>query len=549
MNASFLRESSLQMENRALQKRLEAHQSGEVIQKLREEYRGVIARKDQEIKRLLAENADLREQSHSIRDLWMDTCEDIWNQNQRIIDRQNKEIEKLNQRIWEVIKNGDDRVKEVTDSYEAILAEKDKKIEELENQLAHLMAIMNHDGTNTNLPTAQTPIGKTKVIPNSREKSDKKKGGQPGHERHILETPPDEEVNDVVQHEVDGEVCPWCGSDQAVCTGEIRESRYEYDIEIHVIKRRHDYYVYRCLDCGREYLSELDPKLRSTCQYGSTVQGVALSLMGSVNAAINKVPLFLSGITGGKINPSAGYIAKLQKRAYKGLTDFSEDLYKFIIQRGILYWDDTVTMIQTKRACLRFYGDEKVAYYTAHETKGMEGLDEDNVLNVLLPETRVMHDHNKVNYNKKYRFKNLECNSHLQRDIQKAMDDTGHSEWLELKNLISETINQRNKRKEKGETSFNREEIETFRNSVQGILERAKKKNAQEQNRYYTHEEEVLINRILEFYENYFAWLTDFSLPVTNNVSLCELFRYANFPTLPLKHERFQPKSSHKCFV
>ena len=36
-----------------------------IIQKLREEYRGVIARKDQEIKRLLAENADLREQSHS----------------------------------------------------------------------------------------------------------------------------------------------------------------------------------------------------------------------------------------------------------------------------------------------------------------------------------------------------------------------------------------------------------------------------------------------------------------------------------------------------
>ena len=44
----------------------------------------------------------------------------------------------------------------------------------------------------------------------------------------------------------------------------------------------------------------------------------------------------------------------------------------------------------------------RIAYYTAREEKGMKGLDEDNVLNVLTPETVVMHDHASVNYNKKY---------------------------------------------------------------------------------------------------------------------------------------------------
>ncbi len=36
--------------------------------------------------------------------------------------------------------------------------------------------------------------------------------------------------------------------------------------------------------------------------------------------------------------------------------------------------------------------------------------------------------------------------------------------------------------------------------------------------------ERALLNRVEEYRENYFAWLEDFSLPTTNNLSLYELF-------------------------
>ena len=35
-----------------------------------------------------------------------------------------------------------------------------------------------------------------------------------------------------------------------------------------------------------------------------------------------------------------------------------------------------------------------------------------------------MHDHNTINYNKKFSFKNIECNQHLERDCQRNSDDT-----------------------------------------------------------------------------------------------------------------------------
>ena len=75
--------------------------------------------------------------------------------------------------------------------------------------------------------------------------------------------------------------------------------------------------------------------------------------------------------------------------------------------------------INTNRACLRFYGDEKISYYMAHDRKDLDGIVEDKVLDYLDENQTVMHDHNKVNYNERFFFNNIECNQHLQRDLKK----------------------------------------------------------------------------------------------------------------------------------
>ena len=79
--------------------------------------------------------------------------------------------------------------------------------------------------------------------------------------------------------------------------------------------------------------------------------------MNTVNVAINNVRTLLSGMTCGAIIQSEGYIAKLQSRAAIGLTTFVTDLKTVLIHRTLVYWDDTVIIINTDRACLRFYGD------------------------------------------------------------------------------------------------------------------------------------------------------------------------------------------------
>lgn len=403
--------------------------------------------------------------------------------------------------------------------YKEDLAEKDAVIKELQNRLAHARALLNHDGTNTSTPTSQTPRNKNKVIPNSRRSSGKPKGGQVGHEKTSLGKPGESEITHVVPHPLqDDECCPTCGLSDCTPTGGM-ETKYEYDVRIKAAKIKHEFYYYECNNCGTVFRSQIPPQLKEKAQYGSQLQALALSLTNTVNAAMNKVSMFLSGITGGELTPCEGYVAKLQTRAAKGLQKFREDLKLVLITRRIVYWDDTVIMILTQRACFRFYGDETIAYYTAHSSKDMESLDDDNVLNLLTSDTKTMHDHNTVNYNKKYSFENIECNQHLQRDCQKNSDDTCHKWSDNLKKHISNTIKDRNDAIARGEGSFEQSCIEQFHKKVDEYLSDGWKENEADPNNYGASFERTLLNRIEKYRRNYFLWVEDFSLPTTNNLS------------------------------
>ena len=82
------------------------------------------------------------------------------------------------------------------------------KMKALEDEILRLNSIINNNGTNSGTPTSQTPLDKNKVIPNSREKTDRTKGAQPKHEKHSMNSFTESEITDTVIHTLD--VCPDC---------------------------------------------------------------------------------------------------------------------------------------------------------------------------------------------------------------------------------------------------------------------------------------------------------------------------------------------------
>ena len=421
---------------------------------------------------------------------------------QLLLEKQNNNLRK----IEEQLKN---KVKELEEEHQNLLKEKDFEI-------ARLKALLNMDGTNHGIPTSQTPINKKKVIPNTREKSNKTKGGQIGHKKHKLEKLKDEEVNEEVEHSM--EKCPCCNSQAIKKTGEIKE-KDELDYKIVVVKRRHKFMEYECEECGKKFHEEIPNNLKEDNQYGPQVQALELTLMNQANVTINKAQKITKGLTNGEIDLSEGYIAKLQKRASDKLSNFMEEMKTEIIKQPLLHWDDMVIMINTKRSCLRFYGTEKLAMYTAHAQKDKNGLDDDGILNVLAKETVVVHDHNKVNYNADYYFKNAECNVHLIRDLKKVIENLNHTWAKKLIELITKMNNKRKWLIKKGKEEFEQEELNKFEDKFEKIMIEANKQNEEEKQKYYVDKEATLILRILDYKNEYFLWIYDFEVPFENNLS------------------------------
>ena len=391
--------------------------------------------------------------------------------------------------------------------------EADARIKALSDEVARLTAQQNKDGTNTGTPTSKTPLNKKKVIPNSREKTDRPKGGQLGHPKHSMEAFSEEEITEVVPHEMT--VCPECGGHLS----EVKDiPKDELDYEVRIVKKRHIFKEYVCDNCGKTIRTK-DSSLKAENQYGPVIQATALTLMNTGFVSMNRTRSLLCGIDPESISISEGYLAKLQKRYAVKLKGFADDVRAACIGSPLLYWDETVVFINTSRACVRFYGNERLAYYTAHTNKNLDGVMEDNVLPALPETATVMHDHCLFNYRKDFRYRNVECLQHLERDLQE-LSDISHHRWPEaLKKLIKQTIHERKQLVAAGIDHFPGEEIRTFMAKFTGLLESGYKEYIKDLNSYYSAEENAILVRLRKYLDNYTEWVRDFSIPVTNNLS------------------------------
>ena len=392
-----------------------------------------------------------------------------------------------------------------------------KQIDMTKYERDQYLAKLNIDGTNSGIPTSQTPINKKKHIPNSREKSSNNKGGQKSHKKHKLEKFFDEEINE--HEEIILEECPNCHSHDLIeLDSEVTKDEFDYKIK--VIKKRIHFKEYKCPKCNKIVRKNIPINLKEDNQYGNNVQATALTLMNIGNVPINKTRKIINGLTTGEIDLSEGFISKLQKRASSKLEQFIKDLKFYITHLNLIYWDDTVVMINTKRGCMRFYGNEDVALYCVHEHKDKKGLDKDNILNMLPCSTIVEHDHNIINYNGEYSFVNAECCQHLLRDLQKVTDNLPNRTWSsKMKKLFQEYDHKRNELISKQIDRFSEEEFNTFVGGINQNLLLGVEENLKDNKVYYSDKEEALLVRLMEYRDNYIYWTLDFNLPFTNNLS------------------------------
>ena len=451
--------------------------------------------------KIIVKNKELIQENKFLK-LRVDIAESEQQRLEKIAFQKEKQVEEANNEI-NALKN---KIIELT-----------KKLNMTEYERNQYLAKLNIDGTNAGIPTSQTPINKKKLIPNSRKNIGGKIGGKLNHPKYKLEKFDDKEINE--NEDITLDECPECGSKELIeLNSEVTKDEFDYQVKI--IKKRNHFKEYKCPNCNKIVRKNIPTNLKEDNQYGNNVQATALTLLNIGNVPMNKVRKIICGLTINEINLSEGYIAKLQKRASLKLEQFIIDLKFYITHLNLLYWDDTVIMINKNRSCMRFYGNEDVALYCAHMHKDKDGLDKDNILKLLSKNTVVEHDHNKVNYNDEYSFINAECCQHLIRDLQKIKTNIPNRTWsIKLKELFQEYDHKRNVLISEKKDYFSEDEFNEFVSKINQFLLLGTEEHLADSEVYYAKEERALLTRLMEYRDNYIYWMLDFNLPFTNNLS------------------------------
>ena len=332
---------------KAAESQLAAFKSGEKYVRMEEEFRKQLREKDTIIKGLQQELACSRRETVTVRNQWFAIFEDMQKESDLQAKKYRKEIEGLNKKLLEAEKKKDDLMDKVTEQRHHIY-----KLEtDLENEKGKnlkLKAQLNRDYENSSIPSSKAVH--RKKISNSREKSGRKPGGQPGHKGHgrkkqipttepVLLPPPAEVLED---------------SDFRKTSKTIVKQLVQIRTVLEVTEYHADVY-YNSKTCERVH-AEFPDGLKDDVNYGGSIKAFLFLLNNDCCISIDKSRKFLLDLTGGKLNISKGMVNKLSREFAQKTEKERKELYMNLLCCPVMHTDATKDRISVElgQNCFQF---------------------------------------------------------------------------------------------------------------------------------------------------------------------------------------------------
>lgn len=503
MRISFEYATQLQYENKALREQVRLLKSEEAYIRLRKEYERLLEEKDREIRKLKAELEDSHRQSARNRENWFQVYEDMEKEKNREITKQSSEIQRLRKMFREAV-GSRDQWKEKYMEQLHLRYEAETALEEEKGKNLKLRAQLNRDYENSSLPSSKTVHHKK--ITNSREKSGKKPGGQPGHKGHcrkrqtptvdpILLPPPQEVLDD-----------PDFKKTKKQIVKQMINIRLVLDV------REYHADVYRNSQTGELAHAEFPAGVVNDVNYGGSIRAFLFLLNNECCTSIDKSRKFLSDLTDGKLNISKGMVSSLCREFATKTEQEREKLFAEMLLSPVMHTDCTNAKVNGKSVYVFVCAtpDGKTLYF-ARDKKGHEGVkgtvteDYQGIL---------VHDHERTFYN--YGTGHQECLAHVLRYLKDSIQNEPDRTWNgEMRSLIQEMIHYRKSIPPEEEADANK--TAGFEKRYREILCRAEEEYKDIPPSEYYKEGYNLYRRMEKYMENHLLFLHDHRVPATNN--------------------------------
>jgi transposase-like protein len=403
-------------------------------------------------------------------------------------------------------------IRALKNGHAAVAGELAAQIVNLKLENEKLKSQNNKNSSNSSKPPSGD--GFNKKIPNGREKTGRKPGGQKGHVGNIpiLCDAPTEVIDHNRKH------CD-CGGEVIYDKTPVRKQ--EIDLEIIVRVTEHRAGVGRCATCGKKITNAFPSRIQNTITMGDGVKSAATMLVSECSVPIEKTKAFLFETTGGLLRIADSSIVNFIKELKAKIAPSLQSAEKRLICEGVTHKDETGVRINGKGFWLHVNSSKDFSRFTLHKKRGNEA---DADIGILTGYSGIlMHDHMKGLY--KFKCGHAECNAHVLRYLQGIIE--GEKKYApfaaKMLGLLKSACHKRKKLIAAGKTRFPDKEKERLRAEYDAILkewlgfleeEETKRKGKKSK---YKFEGEKLPKRLSEFKERHLLFLENFDVPFTNN--------------------------------
>lgn len=494
--------NTLECRLKAAQAQLRAFRSGAKYQELQALRAHDAAHYNRVIQGLKADVAEAHLETIRVRDLWFEIFEDYKKECDEAVDKKDKELRAMEERALRAERARDDALDRLTEAnrryYEAA-TERDEEKEK--NNKLH--AQLNRDFENSSTPSSKSRT--PKKIPNSREKTGRKPGGQPGHKGHPRKKqeptssrmlPPPQDVIEDPGFRKTGRV-----KKKQMVSIALTMTVDELVADIYYNPKTNEY---RCAEFPSGYVNEVN--------YDASIRSFLYILNNDCDTSIDKARKFLSDLTGGRLNISKGMINSLLKEfAVKSKPELDE-VYTDLLVVPVLHTDNTNAKVDGKQkfvhVCTAPDG-RALFYFRDHKGhKGVKGTLVEDYQGILV------HDHDTTYYS--YGSGHQECSAHILRYLKDSMDNETSLTWnKDMRSLVQEMIHYMNSIPESGLPD--EVKVADFEKRYDEILATAKSEYEYEPPGRYYMDGYNLYRRMEKYRDNHLLFLHDIRVPATNN--------------------------------
>jgi len=503
-NTSFEYITNLQYKVKVLASRLGAFESGEKYLVMKSEFGKRLSAKEKEINKLKIELADAHAQTVTVRKSWMQIFDDLEKEREQVLQEKGRIIISLEERALKAERLVDELKDKLTEKNKELYQVK-SLLEEEEEKNKKLTSQLNRDYENSSIPSSMMPSHKK--IPNSREKTGKKPGGQPGHKGHSRK-------KHIPTNRIHIPASPKHADSQYFKPTDKTITKQMVNLSMHLSVDEYSTPEYRNIRTGQRVHAEFPDGVVNDVNYGGSIKSVAFLLNNRYCVAIDKVREFLSEVTGGQLQISRGMINGLSKEFSKKTQAEQKKAFSDALLSPVMGTDFTVMRVNGKNVQVAVCATSESALYFAREQKGIKGVKGTPVEDY---QGILVHDHDKTFYN--YAGAHQECLAHVQRYLKSSMENEPALNWnKQMRELIREMIHYRNALCPDSEPDL--EKIRDYEARYIAILDIAKREYEYEPPRKYFKDGYNLYVRLREFKDSHLLFLGNSRIPATNN--LCE---------------------------